>query len=373
MHLFRHGDDILGATTQRGLDWLDGELRKGLRIKLRGILGPGAGQVQELTILNRLVRWVAPAPALWAADTGLAHLDQSRSRVGGEQLELEADPRHVEIAAASLGLRLGQSNGVRVPGARPSADERRCSRALVAEDARAYRSTVMRLAYLAGDRPDLAFAVKELARQSKEPREVDLCGLKKLVRYLINRPRLVLVLRRQEAPERLVAYTDSDHAGCVVSRRSTSSYVLFWGCHCLRAASGTQKVQALSSAEAEFYAATRGASGVLGATRLMGDLGLDLLEPHLLLDATGGLGIAGRRGVGPVKHLATASLWLQSAVFRRDLTLGKVASSRNVADGGTKVLPESALSTFLALMGYEHRSGRSALALESAWARAQAA
>ena len=111
---------------------------------------------------------------------------------------------------------------------------------------------------------------------------------------------------------------------------------------------------------------------MLGATRLMADLGLDLLEPHLLLDATGGLGIASRRGVGPVKHLATASLWLQAAVFRRDITLGKVDSLRNVADGGTKVLPESALSTFLALMGYEQCNGKSALALESAWARAQA-
>ena len=141
-------------------------------------------------------------------------------------------------------------------------------------------------------------------------------GLKKPVRHLVDLPQLTLILRRQEMPQRLVAYTDSDHAGCVVSRRSTSSYVLFWGCHCLRAASGTQKVQALSSAEAEFYAATRGASGVIGATRLMADLGLHLREPLLLMDATGGLGIAGRRGAGPVKHLATASLWIQSAVFR---------------------------------------------------------
>ena len=121
-------------------------------------------------------------------------------------------------------------------------------------EARLFRSITMRLAYLSGDRPDIVFSVKELARQSKEPRKVDMLGVKKLVRYLLGVPRQVLVFRRQPRPLRLVAYSDSDHAGCATTRRSTSSYVLFWGCHCLRAGSGTQKVVALSSAEAEFYA-----------------------------------------------------------------------------------------------------------------------
>ena len=136
----------------------------------------------------------------------------------------------------------------------------------------------------------------------------------------------------------------------------------------MRAGPGTQKVVALSSAEAEFYAGTRGASAALGANRLMSDLGLNLQEPLLLLDATGGLGIASRRGAGPVKHLATAALWLQGAVFRKVIELGKVSSARNAADGGTRALPGPALRVHLNVMGHEHRDGKSGIALERAWA-----
>ena len=62
------------------------------------------------------------------------------------------------------------------------------------------------------------------------------------------------------------------------------------------------------------------------------DLGRPLETPRLYLDATGGIGMASRRGTGPVKHLATASLWLQYAVFQRELKLLYVGIRENVAD-----------------------------------------
>ena len=76
-------------------------------------------------------------------------------------------------------------------------------------------------------------------------------------------------------------------------------------------------------------------------------------------------------GTGPVKHLATASLWLQSVVFRRELEVGKVPTDRNVADCGTKALPGTVLRRHLAVMGYDCRGGRSNMALVSSWAAAQ--
>lgn len=176
-----------------------------------------------------------------------------------------------------------------------------------------FRSTTVRLAYLSGDQPDITFVAKELARQSKEPRQVDVLGVNRLARYPIGSPWQVLVMRRQRRPDILVAYTDTGHAGCVVSRKSMPSYALFWGRHWMRTGSGAQKLVATSSAEAEFYAGTRGASVLLGATRLMLDLGVPLTAPLLYMDTTGRLGIAGRRGFGTVKPLATAALRLQAA------------------------------------------------------------
>jgi hypothetical protein len=152
---------------------------------------------------------------------------------------------------------------------------------------------------------------------------------------------------------RVAAYSDSDHVGCATTRRSTSCYALFLGGICLRVGSGTQKVVATSSAEAEFYAGTRAASALLGAQRLLGDLGMErrLDVPRLLLDATGGIGIILRRGIGAVKHLATSTLWLQGAAFRRELEIDKVGTDRNVSDIGTKPLTSSVFWRHLWAMG----------------------
>jgi hypothetical protein len=340
-HLYRHGDDVLVA-----------------------------GQTREISILNRLVRWVTDAPR--EAYTA-PHMDGIENESGGEQIELEADPRHAAVAAAALGLDPTKAKGVLVPFTRIGADERKCSPVLQERDERLFRSTTMRLAYLAGDRPEIIYGVKELARQSKEPRAVDMAGLKKVTRFLVNVPRLVLIMRRQKGPLRVTAYSGSDHAGCATTRRSTSCYALFLGGICLRVGSGTQKVVATSSAEAEFYAGTRAASALLGAQRLLGDLGMErrLDVPRLLLDATGGIGIILRRGIGAVKHLATSTLWLQGAAFRRELEIDKVGTDRNVSDIGTKPLTSSVFWRHLWAMGYTSRDGKSRAALESTWAAAQ--
>ena len=97
------------------------------------------------------------------------------------------------------------------------------------------------------------------------------------------------------------------------------------------------------------------------------DLGRPLETPRLCLDATGGIGMASRRVPGPVKHLATASPWLQDAVFQRELKFLKVGIRENVADSGTKPLSGPELAT----MGYDLRHDPAEGALQSAWAAAE--
>eukprot|EP00971_Amphidinium_carterae_P312543 6212170-Amphidinium_carterae.1 len=106
--------------------------------------------------------------------------------------------------------------------------------------------------------------------------------------------------------------SDSDHGGCLVSRRSTSSTYVFHGQHLLRASSTTQTVVALSSAEAEFYAAVKSTSYGLGAIGMFSDLGVTFKEPLLVqMDATAGIAVASRRGSGKIRHIATPALWIQ--------------------------------------------------------------
>ena len=77
--------------------------------------------------------------------------------------------------------------------------------------------------------------------------------------------------------------------------------------------------------------------------------------------------MAGRRGCGPVKHLAPASLWLQGAAFEGRLVLAKVASA---GSAGTKPLTGPVLARLVKLLGYELRHERAHDALHSAWAAA---
>ena len=59
------------------------------------------------------------------------------------------------------------------------------------------------------------------------PASQDLEALARLARYLIGRPRLVYGFLWQDVEAPIHTYVDTDFAGCIVTRRSTSG-----GCAC---------------------------------------------------------------------------------------------------------------------------------------------
>ena len=92
---------------------------------------------------------------------------------------------------------------------------------------------------------------------------------------------------------------------------------------------------ALSSGEAELCAVTKAAAEGLGIRALLQDFGFDArLELHS--DATAAIGMCKRLGLGRVRHLAVADLWLQQRVKSGELTLHKVLGKENPADILTK-------------------------------------
>ena len=85
-----------------------------------------------------------------------------------------------------------------------------------------FRATAARANYLALDRPEVAFAAKELCRRMSEPRRRDKAALQRLCRYLLGAPRLVYRYAPVPAGLPLQVYADTDFAGCLRTRRSTS-------------------------------------------------------------------------------------------------------------------------------------------------------
>ena len=68
--------------------------------------------------------------------------------------------------------------------------------------------------------------------------------------------------------------TDSDWAGCLKPRKSTSGGVTMRGAHALRHWSATQATVALSSAGAELIGIVKGASEAIGARSPLEDFGV---------------------------------------------------------------------------------------------------
>ena len=101
---------------------------------------------------------------------------------------------------------------------------------------------------MAQDRAELQYPVRELCR-CMWAADNDAWGrLKRLVRYLVGRPRAVMQFKWQAFEDVLDVYSDANWAGCRASRKSTSGGTLLWGKVRLRSYSKTQATIAQSSA-----------------------------------------------------------------------------------------------------------------------------
>jgi len=239
------------------------------------------------------------------------------------------------------------------------------STALSGADATRYRSVTMRAAYLAQDRPDLGEAVKCRARNMQDPREDHWQELKRLGRYVKQRPRCVQIFRRQRVPNSIHIYVDSDQNRGPIMRKSTTGYVAMFGQHVIKFGSNMQSVIGLSSAEAEHYGLTKGAAIGLGLKSLAEDWFLGIkCEVHFAVysDSSAALAFASRRGLGTMRHIETRYLWLQERVARGHLTVHKVGTLENVADFLTKAVAGNVLDKHMETLGFVYRVGRSAKA-----------
>ena len=161
--------------------------------------------------------------------------------------------------------------------------------------------------YLSQDRADISYAVKELTRRMSSPTEDDMVALRRLVKYLIGRPRLVNVFPYRHEPQYLQCWVDADWAGFVRTRRSTSGGGIKLGTHTIKIWTGTQASIALSSGESEYYALVKGISQCLGIQSLLKDFGRDI-KIRVFTDSTAAQGIAQRVGLGKTRHVSVHSL-----------------------------------------------------------------
>ena len=85
---------------------------------------------------------------------------------------------------------------------------------LTGADITSYRGVSARCNYLASDRPDCNFAIKEGCREMSSPTTGSLRRLVRIGRYLKNHPRLVWRFLMQSQQSNVIVRTDADWAGC---------------------------------------------------------------------------------------------------------------------------------------------------------------
>ena len=132
-----HGDDYLCTGPEAALKRLKAKLSESFEIK-SSIIGKTVHLEKEGKILNRIVR------------------------ITSDGWEVEADQRHGELIAQELGLE--KAKGLSTPGIdEPLKDD---DEVLTDWRAGKYRSLAARANYLALDRADIQFSVKELCRST---------------------------------------------------------------------------------------------------------------------------------------------------------------------------------------------------------------
>lgn len=135
-----------------------------------------------------------------------------------------------------------------------------------------YKQIVESLMYLTSTRPDMMFVVGLISRYMENPTQMHLSVAKRAVRYLKGIVDFGIFYRK-EGNHQLMAYSDSDYAGDLDDRKSTSGYVFLLSSGAISWSSKKQPVVSLSTTEAEFITAASGACQVIWLQRVLGSLG----------------------------------------------------------------------------------------------------
>ncbi|GKB19681.1 retrovirus-related pol polyprotein from transposon TNT 1-94, partial [Tanacetum coccineum] len=164
-----------------------------------------------------------------------------------------------------------------------------------------YRSMVGALMYLTASRPDIIYATCYYARYQAKPIEKHLTAVKRIFRYLKDTINIGLWYSKDTGFE-LTAFSDSDHAGCLDSRKSTSGGIQFLGGDKLvRWSSKKQDCTSMSSAEAEYVSLSACRAQVLWLRNQLTDYGFHFDKIPMYCDSNAAIAIS----CNPVQHSRT--------------------------------------------------------------------
>ncbi|KAK9675528.1 hypothetical protein RND81_11G012900 [Saponaria officinalis] len=203
-----------------------------------------------------------------------------------------------------------------------------------------YKQVVGSLMYLIVSRPDLMYGVSLISRFSARPTKSHWLAAKRILRYIKGTTDLGVFYRKGESNFKLLAFTDSDYAGDLDDRRSTSGFVFMLGYGAISWGSKKQPVVALSTTEAEYIAAALCACQCIWLRRVLKKIGLEEKTGTVIMCDNSSTIQLSKNPVfhGKSKHIDVKFHFLRDLVNDGIVNLSYCASENQVADIMTKPL-----------------------------------
>ena len=220
-----------------------------------------------------------------------------------------------------------------------------------------YMEAVGSLNYLATcSRPDLAFAVSQIARHMHAPTEENWTAVKRIFRYLQGTKTLCLFYSSTPIP--LTGYSDASYAPEATDRKSTSGYVFMKNGGAISWKSKKQPIVSLSSMEAEYIALCTAGKEAIWLRQLEADLKSSPAKSIVLNeDNQAAIKLAKNSIMSDrSKHIDVRYHWIREQVAAGTVTLQYCPTDMMVADIFTKPLQRLLHSKFLKLLGLVDRA-----------------
>lgn len=202
-----------------------------------------------------------------------------------------------------------------------------------------FREIVGSLMYLAiVSRPDLAFSLNVVSRFLNKHDESHWQALKRILKYLIGSIDFGILYQTCESDFCVSGFSDSDFAGDMDTRRSTSGFVFCLAGGAVTWASQRQKIVTLSTTEAEYVAAATASKEAVWLRKLMKDLGCSNGNPIcLFVDNQSAIKLVKNPEYHKrTKHIDIKYHFIRERVQEGDLIIKYVSSHDQKADIFTK-------------------------------------
>jgi len=199
-----------------------------------------------------------------------------------------------------------------------------------------YASGVESLMYaMICTRPDITQAVGVVSRFMADPGKKHWNAVKRIIRYFKGTSNVALCFGGSELI--VNGYVDSDFAGDLDKRKSTTGYVFTLAGVAVSWLSKLQTVVALSTTEAEYMVVTQECKEAIWIQRLMEELGHKQQKIPVYCDSQSVLHIARNPAFhSRIKHIGVQYHFVREVVEDVNVDMQKIHTKDNLADAMTK-------------------------------------